>query len=373
MRRIDHSKRDVAFASRRPGCRCHEADLVLAGALRVQQRIMSRLVALNVQPHEPTAYPAPALLQERAPSGEVALVKIHQPGKPELQRRPLASDPDRTLGRKEVDLRGNEARLDACDVQRLRADGADAARAAGHHQSVPYDLGGAGHHPDLIAQIPREAGARHRHRLRCDREAADLERPQALDSGETGGLQHREGGRPLQGERRNLLRDLRHVDFETHRRIQQPVDLSLGGAQPVLVLAEPEHRTIVDQMTGIVAPHAIGDPVDLELPHITRHQPVEIGRPAASGDAVLDHRSQVIERAGVADREIFLFDVREHIDGGVPGPGNEAVDLAQGTRTRMEWRLQQRLFEMRRADCVGGHIRTPVSTPGARHCVRPPP
>ena len=70
----------------------------------------------------------------------------------------------------------HEARLDARDVQRLRADGADAARAAGRHQRVPDRLGGSRAHPQLIAQIAGEAGARHRQRLRADRETADLER-----------------------------------------------------------------------------------------------------------------------------------------------------------------------------------------------------
>src|SRR5580704_6067582 len=136
--RVDHSKRDIALASRRPGRRGDAADLTLAIGGRVQQRVVRRLVARDVQADEKAAQAPRPLREERAPPVEMALLEVDQPCEPELQGRAIAPRSDGLLGGHEIDVWAQEPRLDARDVERLRADGPDAARAAGLHERVPY-------------------------------------------------------------------------------------------------------------------------------------------------------------------------------------------------------------------------------------------
>src|ERR1700722_18358800 len=132
--RVDHSKRDIALASRRPGRRGDAADLALAVGGRVKERVVRRLVARDVQADEKPATSPRPLREERAPPVEMALLEVDQPCEPELQGRAIAPGADGLLGGDEIDVRAQEPRLDARDVERLRADGPDAARAASLHE-----------------------------------------------------------------------------------------------------------------------------------------------------------------------------------------------------------------------------------------------
>src|ERR1700761_4669168 len=67
IRGIDHSKRDVALASRRPGGRSDAPDLALARFLGIEQRVVRRLAAIDVEPHQPPARTPVALGEQRAP------------------------------------------------------------------------------------------------------------------------------------------------------------------------------------------------------------------------------------------------------------------------------------------------------------------
>src|SRR5580698_6825270 len=112
--------------------------------------------------------------------------------------------------------------------------------------------------------------------MRPQGKAADIEGLELLDSRKPRRSQYRVCGGTLQRECRDLRRDLGHLHVEADRRIQQPVDLTLRRAQAVFVLAQPEYRSIVEHMTRVVAPDAVGDPVRLELGDIAGHEPIEI-------------------------------------------------------------------------------------------------
>src|SRR5271166_1944886 len=79
VRRLDHSKSDVALASRRPHRGSHVADLPLAGVFRIHERIMRRFVAVDVEADQLAPRSGLALRQQRAPAREMALVEIKQP------------------------------------------------------------------------------------------------------------------------------------------------------------------------------------------------------------------------------------------------------------------------------------------------------
>ncbi len=101
-------------------------------------------------------------------------------------------------------------------------------------------------------------------------------------------------------------------------------------------------------MTGIVAPDAIGDAIGFELRHVAGHQPIQVRHGIRSGDPVLHHRRQIVERGGIANREVFLLDGGEHVDRGIAGPRHETVDLAQISGPSVEGSLEQGFLEVRR-------------------------
>jgi len=150
----------------------------------------------------------------------------------------------------------------------------------------------------------------------------------------------------LHRERGDLFGRLADLDIEAERRVEQPVELPFRRTEPVLALPHAKHRAVVEHVPGIVAPHAVGHTIGLELGDIARDQAVEIAHRVPAGDAVLHHGSQIVEGRGIADREVLLLDRGEHIDRGVPGPGDEAVDLAQRPRALVKGSLEQRLDKM---------------------------
>ena len=181
-------------------------------------------------------------------------------------------------------------------------------------------------------------------------------------------MQQFAGSRALHGERGDLLGDLADLDVKADRRGREPVELSLGGAHAVLVVGHAKDGAVIDQLALVVAPHRIRDPPRPRLAQIAGHQAVEEAQGVGAGDAVLHHRSQVVERARITDREVFLLDAGEDIDGGVAAPRHEAVQLARRAGALVEWCLQQRLVVVRLAH--GEHLRRPRASLAAQRCAR---
>src|ERR1700688_497313 len=157
-------------------------------------------------------------------------------------------------------------------------------------------------------------------------EVADLERLELLDSLQAHRLEHGTGGWPLDRKRGYLLGNLADVDVETDGRIQKPIDLAFRRANPIFAFAQAKYRAVIDEMTRVVAPHTVGDAIRLELGEIAGNQSIEIWQRIRTCHAVLHHRRQVIERRGIANREIFLLHRRENIDRGVSRPRYETID-----------------------------------------------
>ena len=274
----------------------------LARALRVQQRVVRRLVALDVEADEPPPRPARPLGEQRPPPGEVSLAEIDEPCETEFQRRALAADVQGMRRGYEVGVWQDETGLDAGEIQGPRAHGPHGAGAPDLHQRVPDGLGVRRAHPKLVAEIAREAGARDHHLdagrsavARGHRQASVLEGLEALDAGEPGRLQQRARGRPLHGERRHLLGHLADLDVESERRGGKPVQLPLAGADAVLAPAQAEHRAVVDQVSLIVAPESVSDAPGCHLGDVARHETIEVAQRIAPGDPVFHHRREVVQ------------------------------------------------------------------------------
>ena len=276
------------------------------------------------------------------------LVEIHQPAQPQFEGRTAGADAHRAFGRNEIKIGHEKACLDARHVECARTDGAYAAALSGAHQCIPELVGLQRISPQFVAQIASEARARDHQAHARSFEESKFEGFQALDSRETELLQHRARGRSLERERRDLLSHFADLHVEANGGIQEPVELTFCSAQPVLGLAQPEHGAVIDDVTGVVAPDAVADAIDAQLAEVACHQPVEVATGIGAGNAVLDHRRQVVDRAGIANGEIFLAGIGEHIDRGVAGPWDEAVDLAERALTLVEWRGKQRLPVVRR-------------------------
>src|SRR5271165_3634736 len=119
MGRSDHSKSNVALASRRPYCRGHVADFALARALGIHERIMRRFVAGDVEAHELAARAALPLGEQGAPAGKVTLVEVHEPSEAEFERRAVAARANGLFRGEKIDMWADESGLDTCNIERL--------------------------------------------------------------------------------------------------------------------------------------------------------------------------------------------------------------------------------------------------------------
>src|ERR1017187_10360705 len=107
-------------------------------------------------------------------------------------------------------------------------------------------------------------------------EVADFKRLELLDPLQTHRLEHSARGRPLDRKRGYLLRDLADLDVETDGRIQKPIDLTFRRANSIFARAQAKYGAGIDEMTRIVAPHAVRDAIRLELGDVAGHQSIEV-------------------------------------------------------------------------------------------------
>src|SRR3569833_4105452 len=86
MRRVDHCKRNITLACRRPCSRCNTADFLPPSPVALQQRVMRWLVAIDVQSNELSRWPASLLFHQCTTAGEIRLMEVDEPFEPQLQR-----------------------------------------------------------------------------------------------------------------------------------------------------------------------------------------------------------------------------------------------------------------------------------------------
>src|SRR5688572_18900707 len=311
-----------------------------------------RLVALDVELDEAIARALPLLLEQRAAPVEAGLAEVHEPAEVELERRARAVRHDRLVGGMEVHLRLDEARLDAGDLERVRAHRAYAVDLALAEERVPQVEGALRVDPQLVAEVAGEARARDHQLGAVKLKISDVEGLHGLGARAADRLQHRAARRALQRERGDVVRVLhdRHVEAEGVAR--QPVELALLRAEAVDALAQVEDRAVVDHLAVVVAPDAVADLTGLDLRDVARDQAVEERERVRAGDQVLGHRRQVEDRAGVPDRRVLELLVEVGVCGRVVLPAVPLVQDVERRGARVEGRLPDRLAEV----VLAGHV-----------------
>src|ERR1035441_8916304 len=117
-------------------------------------------VAGNIQSDELSARTLLTFCQERATAVEMPLVEIDQPSKTQFQRRAVSAGANRMFRGYEIHIRTQKPCLEPSNIERLRADCANTPRAPRRHQGIPDRFGVLRRHPQLIAEVAGEAGAR---------------------------------------------------------------------------------------------------------------------------------------------------------------------------------------------------------------------
>ena len=356
MRRVDHGHGQVALAGRRPHGRRGCANAAPGVLAVIDQRIDGWLLAVDFQADQALFQALLLLLQQGAASGEMALVHVHQPFHAQFERRAGTARAQCEFSIDEFRIGQQQASLDARHFQCRETDRADAARLASRHQQVPQRAGMSRFDPEFVTQVAGKAGARHHDFETGLLEGSDFERLEFFDAGEAKLLEHGAGRRALQGEGGNVLGDFAHLHVETDGRIQEPVQLPFGGAEQEFFLAQPEDGAVVDDMAVVVAPHGVGDAIDLELADITRDQSIQESLGIRPADLVLDHRRHVEQGRRVANREVLVLHRRENRQRVVAAPLAEGAGFDQRLVALEERGGQQRLLVHRGVGVDGLHV-----------------
>ena len=280
---------------------------------------------LDRQADEAPGRAAGTLGRERPAAVEGAFLRAHRPGEVELVRRGLLILDQCSVGRMVIDVEHHQSRLDAGEVQGPHPRGRDPMRGAGLDQCVPQGGGLGCLDPDLVAEVPRVAGARDR-----DGDVAHrgLYEPKVLERGEVGGRDLREHGareRPLDRKRPDPLRDVLDQDLHSDRVHRQPAQGRIGAGKAERAFVESADGPVVDHLARDVAPRRIEHLADAKLRDVTRHHAIEQARGVTPGDPVLVERRDVDERGRVTDRGVLAVRMRivraRHLVTGPAAPG----------------------------------------------------
>ena len=289
---------------------------------------------VDLEPHDRPGGAAPLLSRERRLSDEARLVEVNQPAEAHLERRVFLRLDQRLLAAREIDVDQQQPGLDPRDVEREHPRGPHVERLAARHQGVPH------------LSPRRPTGSRSRNRGRpCSRSARSrrgrrrscprVTRKYLSFSMSASATRFAAAarGRPLEGERRDLLGDVLDLDLHPDRVLAEPAQRRVRGRPAVDVLLEARDGPVVDGLAVLVAPGRVDDLPDGDLPEVARDDPVDEPRRVAPGEPVLVQGRDVDQRRGVADRVVLVLVVRlVRGDGVVARPLAVAQALAERER-----------------------------------------
>ena len=179
-----------------------------------------------------------------------------------------------------------------------------------------------GAHPDLVSEITGVAGPRDRDR---NRSHSALGQPEVRDrsdvrAGHQPGQDVARGG-TLQGERRQLERDVAHAGVHPQRAILKPAQARIRGRDAEGVRAQALHGAVVDQLACLVAPRAVEHAPLRAIGRVARDDAVHQHGRLGARDLVLAQGRDVEERGSAANRVVLVFVARLVAEGdGVAGP-----------------------------------------------------
>ena len=223
-----------------------------------------------------------ALGKERPAPGEHGrLVQLDEPAEADLERRVVLLGGDRVHGARVLGLDQDQAGLDPGDVHRADPHRVDAVGPAGGEDGVPDGQGPLRGDPELVAAIARVAGPRDAHV-----DAGDLRppMPEVPDPGPVLAgrrLEHLPAELALERERAERLADVLDLDVQARGVQQEPAVAGIGRGHAVLVVGEPRHGAVVQDLAVLVAPGRVQHLIDLQGGDVAGHDPVE--EPAGVG------------------------------------------------------------------------------------------
>ena len=144
-------------------------------------------------------------------------------------------------------------------------------------------------------------------------------------------------GRPLQRERRDLLRDVLDGHVEAGGVLPEPAQARIRRRPAERLLRQPRHRPVVDHLAVLVAPRRVEDLADRHLRHVAGDEPIDEPRGVAPVDQVLEERRDVDQRRGVADGVVLVLVMAlVRADGVVAGPLAVVEALAERERALVD-------------------------------------
>ena len=224
-----------------------------------------------------------------------------------------------------------------------RPAGSDAVSPARLHERVPEFERVFGAHPDLVSQITRVAGPRDRDRHRSN---GALGEPEIGDRGDVrAGHQLGEQiarGRALEGERRQIERDVAHAGVHPQRAVLEPAQARIRGRDAEVVRPQTLHGAVVDQLARLVAPRAVQHLPLRTIGCIAGDDAVHQRGRIRAGNLVLAQGRDVEERRSAANRVVLVLVAGFVAEGdGVPGPVAPAAVVAEGGGPGVEGRLKE--------------------------------
>ena len=279
------------------------------------------------------------LRREGLSPNEAVLGQIDGPREVQLEgRRELAVD--QRLARGDViDVDQHQTRFDARDVERQHAGGHDAVRAAGIDERIPDRQSLGGIEPDFEAKV---AGVSRARDLDRDAAQAGARHAEVLERRRAERLQDGPGGRALQRERGNALRNIGDLHLESCGVVLEPAQIRLGRGHAEAVLIQARHGAVVDHLAGVIAPGRVKHLASLCLEHVARHDQVEEPRGVAPAHEIFVERRDIEQGGRRADDVVFAL-VRELVGARdeVPRPAPPGMARAERGGALVERRRLQ--------------------------------
>lgn len=270
-------------------------------------------------------------------SHERLLVELDRPAQPQLERGGLPVLDDGPMRRYIVDPDQHQTGLDARDIESEHARRENQVGVSGFHDPIPESLRVAARRPDLVTEVTGIPGSRDLDRHTPDLTGRVTEEAQVVCGPIRGVMQDPSRGRPLEGQRGQVVRDIPNRNVHPERVIQQPPQVRLGRSEPEGVVGEPSECSVVHHLAVGVTPGCIEHLVQLAFGDIPGHDAVQESLGVRPLDPVLVEGRDVDQCSRVADRPVLAV-VMELVGTcrEIPRPAPPILRLAQRCGTRVE-------------------------------------
>jgi hypothetical protein len=111
--------------------------------------------------------------------------------------------------------------------------------------------------------------------------------------------------RPLEGNGRDLLRDVLDVDVQPRRVHPEPPDLGIRSGPPERPIIQAMHRSVVDDLAVLVAPRGVEHAARRQLRRVAGDHPVDEATRVGPTNDVLVERADVDQGRCLADRVVL--------------------------------------------------------------------